>query len=437
MSSRLTKARWLALSILAGQWDEQAIADRLQRALPQGFSDAGKLTARLRVRFDDSSPPGVDALIDYILSEPLLAPVLDKDFIKGPLLDSPVMSTAPAALVTLPLPELTTWTDVSAWLSLTDKETAWFAVCRSQQSRITEPRLHHYRYAWMPKRSGGMRLIEAPKSRLKAIQRKILHEILNRVPPHSSAHGFCRGRSTKTFAAPHVGQEAVLRLDLKDFFHSVPVPRIGALFRRLGYPSTVSWLLQGFCTTSLSPSLAGKPYEDLPWQQRKRLEGKHLAQGAPTSAQLANLCAWRLDCRLDGLARRFGLSYTRYADDMAFSGPYSLAQRRDFLEALVGAIALDEGFRLNHRKTRLRLESQRQYLAGIVVNEKVNSRRAEWDRLKAILHNCRKNGPQSQNIDDHPDFEAHLRGRVAYLSWLNPQRAAKLERLWADIDWSA
>ncbi len=437
MTSQLTKARWLALSILAGSWDEQAIADRLRRALPQDFDQVDKLTARLRVRFDDASPPDVDTLVDYVLVEPLLTPILDKDVIKGPLLDSPVMSAAPATLVTLPLPELETWTDVSSWLSLTDRETAWFADCRSQQSRVTEQKLHHYRYAWVPKRSGNMRLIEAPKARLKAIQRTILREILNRVPPHSSAHGFCRGRSTQSYVAPHVGKEVVLRLDLKDFFHSVPVARIGALFRQLGYPSTVSWLLQGFCTSSVSPSLAGKPYDDLPWKERKQLEGKHLAQGAPTSAQLANLCAWRMDCRLDGLAKQFGLAYSRYADDLAFSGTHKLARTADFIEALVGAIAMDEGFRLNHRKTRLRLRSQRQCLAGIVVNEKVNCRRAEWDRLKATLHNCRRHGPKSQNVGNHRDFEAHLRGRIAYVSWLNPNRAARLEKLWAEIDWNA
>jgi len=437
LTSKRTKARWLALSIQSGSWDQTAIADRLRRALSPGFGGLAKLAARLRFRFDETSPPDLDTLVTFLLQEPLLVSVFEGATIKGPLLDPPVMAALPKGLITFPLPKLATWSDVGSWLGLSDKETAWFADSRSQQASLTEKKLHHYNYFWVPKRSGSLRLIEAPKSRLKAIQRKILKEILNYVPPHPRAHGFSRGRSTKTFVGPHVGQEAVLRLDLKDFFHSVPVARIGALFRRLGYPKTVAWLLQSLCTNSASPSLVGEPFESLPWDERKRLQSKHLAQGAPTSAQLANLCAWHLDCRLEGVAKQFGLRYTRYADDMALSGPYRLAKTSEFIEALVGGIAIDEGFRLNHRKTRLRLRSQRQCLAGIIVNEKPNCRRADWDQLKAILHNCRKYGPRSQNDDGHPDFKAHLRGRLAYMSWLSPSRGEKLWLMWNKIDWKA
>ncbi len=435
MTSKATQARWLALSILSGRWDQAAVAERLSRALPPESTDLEKLGARLSFHFDESSPPGVDRLAGLLLEEPLLEAVFKAGAIKGPLLDPPVMGTTPGDLKTLRLPQLTTWSDVSDWLGLSDQETAWFADSRSQQASNTEKKLHHYNYFWVPKRSGSQRLVEAPKYRLKTMQQKILREILDSVPPHPSSHGFVRGRSTKTFAAPHTGQEAILRLDLKDFFHSVPMARIGALFRTLGYPRTVAWLLQGLCTTSVSPTLAGHAFKDLPWTKRKRLQAKHLAQGAPTSAQLANLCAWRLDCRLQGLANRFGFEYTRYADDMVFSGSYRLAKVSEFMEALTGAVAIDEGFQLNHRKTRLRLKSQRQCIAGVVVNEKPNCRRAEWDRLKAILYNCGRFGPESQNHDGHRDFQAHLRGRVAYLSWLNPSRGEKLMRLWKNIEW--
>jgi RNA-directed DNA polymerase len=435
LSSKLVQARWLALSIQSGAWERTAITDRLTRAIPTGHADPAQVAARLHFHFDELSLPDIDTLVAFMLQEPLLESVLASGAVRGPLLDPPVMGAKPDRLITFPLPDLATWRDIGLWLCLYDKEIAWFADCKSQQTNVTEGKLHHYNYSWVQKSSGGLRLIETPKSRLKDIQRKILRDILNRVPPHPCAHGFCRGRSIKTFVALHIGQEAVLHLDLKDFFHSVPVARVGALFRRLGYPRNVAWLLQGFCTHSISPSLAGKPFKDLPWNARKRLQGKHLPQGAPTSAQLANLCAWHLDCRLQGVADRYGFQYTRYADDLAFSGSSNLANMSEFVEALVGGIAIDEGFRLNHRKTRLRLSSQRQCLTGIIVNEKSNCRRSDWDQLKAILHNCIRYGPESQNHNDLHDFKAHLQGRLAHMLWLNPSRGEKLRLLWDKIVW--
>lgn len=207
------------------------------------------------------------------------------------------------------------------------------------------------------------------------------------------------------------------------------------MFRSLGYPQNVARALQGICTSSVSPSLAGTPFRHLSWHEQKRLQSKHLPQGAPTSSALANLCAWGLDCRLAALAERYGFRYTRYADDLAFSGDRSLARYAGFIETLVGAIAIEEGFMLNHHKTRLRLAAQRQKLAGVVVNERVNLQRSDWDRLKATLHNCVKYGAENQNRDGHPDFRAHLAGRVAHATWLNPARGEKLQSLFKKISW--
>jgi hypothetical protein len=300
---------------------------------------------------------------------------------------------------------------------------------------VIQSKLHHYRYRWMEKRSGSLRLIEIPKTRLKAIQRRILKEILNRVPPHLSAQGFTPGRSIKGFVQPHTGKAVVMRLDLKDFFHNVPVPRVGALFRRLGYPRSVAHLLQGLCTHTTSPSLAGNDFQTLPWRKRKRLLDKHLPQGAPTSPAIANLCVWRLDCRLRGLADRFALDYTRYADDLAFSGGRELLRLAHFLQEVIGAIAIEEGFEINHRKTRVHTQAQAQHLAGMVINLKPNLARPEFDRLKAILHNCARQGPNSQNRDDIDDFRAHLAGRIAYAVWLNPTKGERLNRIWRRIQW--
>lgn len=430
--------RLLALSILAGSWDKPALTDRLERALDNGPPNPRRLAARLIFHFDVGQPPARQALIDFLKGEDELRQRFERrDVRQGPniLLDPYVMGSPPDNMVAFPLPPLSTVKDLREWLGLFDHELAWFADSERRQCKVTESRLHHYRYQWIEKRSGLPRLIEIPKTRLKTIQRQILKEMLNRVPPHPGAHGFTRGRSSLSFVERHVGKAVVMRMDLKDFFHSVPVPRIGAAFRRLGYPWAVAHLLQGLCTHAASASLAGETFRTLTWESRKRLADKHLPQGAPTSPALANLCAWRFDCRLQGVADRFALDYTRYADDLAFSGGTELLRLAPFLQGLIGAIAIEEGFAINHRKTRVQTRAQSQRLAGVVINEKPNLPRVEYDRLKAILHNCIRLGPESQNRLGVDDFKAHLAGRIAYVAWLNPSKGERLKRMWSDIHW--
>jgi RNA-directed DNA polymerase len=174
----------------------------------------------------------------------------------------------------------------------------------------------------------------------------------------------------------------------------------------------------------------------LTWMEGKQLEVPHLPQGAPTSPALSNLCALHLDLRLDALAGSIGASYTRYADDLAFSGGEEMRRRAKRLELTVAAIAREERFEVNHRKTRVMRRSSRQTLTGIVVNDKLNIRRDEYDRLKAILTNCANRGAASQNRDAHADFRAHLIGRIGYVRTVNAQRGAKLHSIFERIDWS-
>ena len=438
MISYRTKARRLALSIIAGRWDKGALAERLSRVLCGGPPDPARLVARLLFHFEVGSPPSMRQLTKFLQDEELFHQFLENSGEKigqSILLDSPVMGLPPETLLTLPLPRLATWKDLRVWLGLFDNELAWFADRDGRQSKVVESRLHHYRYRWATKQSGQARLIEMPKSRLKAIQRQVLQELINRIPPHPCAHGFTRGRSCLTYVAPHVGKAVVLRMDLKDFFCSIPTARVAALFRRLGYPSTVAQILQGLCTHAVSPSLVGALYLGLSWETRKRLRHKHLPQGAPTSPAIANLCAWRLDCRLQGMSDHFGLDYTRYADDLAFSGSAELIRLAPYLQGLVGAIALEEGFRINHRKTRVKSQGQCQRLAGVVVNKKPNLRRREYDQLKATLYNCVRFGPESQNRRGHADYRLHLAGRVAHVTWLNPAKGERLQALWNRVQW--
>jgi hypothetical protein len=428
----------LALSILGGAWDKHALTDRIQHALEGGPPDPKRLAARLIFHFDEGQPPAKKRLIRFLKADDELRQRFDqqgKEERPLILLDPPIMGRPPDSMVTFPLPPLPTVKDLRLWLGLFDHELDWFADCERRQSKITHSRLHHYRYQWIEKRSGPPRLIEIPKTRLKMLQRQILKEILNRVPPHPCAKGFIRGRSIKHFVEPHTGKAVVLRMDLKDFFHTVPVARIGALFRRLGYPWAVAQLLQGLSTHASSAALAGETFQTLPWAMRKRLTDKHLPQGAPTSPAIANLAAWRFDCRLQGVADRFSLDYTRYADDLAFSGDRELLRLAPFLKGLIGAIAIEEGFEINHRKTRLQTQGQSQRLGGMVINQGPNLPREAFDRLRAILHNCVRWGPESQNREGVGDFRAHLGGQVAYAVWLNPVKGERLRRLWQRIEW--
>src|SRR5207248_9475177 len=136
----------------------------------------------------------------------------------------------------------------------------------------------------------------------------------------------------------------------------------------------------------------------------------HLPQGAPTSPALANLCAYRLDCRLDALARSLGAAYTRYADDLAFSGGEELERGARRFQVLVCRVALEEGFEVHTRKSRFMRRAVRQQLAGVVVNDRPNVKRADFDALKAILCNCARHGPASQNRDGRGAFRAYLPG---------------------------
>jgi RNA-directed DNA polymerase len=332
-----------------------------------------------------------------------------------------------------PVPSLPTPGRLADWLGLTAGELDWFADCK-RWNEDEEVRLRHYTLRWLPKPSGRYRLLEVPKSRIKAIQRRLLDGLLVHVPPHDAAHAFRAGRSLLGFAAPHAAQRLVLRLDLRDFFPSIRASRVHALFRRLGYPVAVARLLTGLCTHAVAPGQWPNPAASDP-AARQRFAMPHLPQGAPTSPALANLCAWRLDTRLAGLATCAGAAYTRYADDLAFSGGRDFERSARRFQVQVMRIALEEGLEVNARKTRFMRPGVRQQLCGVVLNAHPNVRRDEYDRLKAILHHCIAHGPHTQNRAGVPDFRAHLLGRIAWVERLNPQRGAKLRASFARICW--
>jgi hypothetical protein len=351
----------------------------------------------------------------------------------------PVMAPVPGAPSTWPVPHILTPGDLAAWLGLKVSELDWFADIRSWERCATSGRLRHYHYRWLEKRCGSARLIEAPKPRLKAIQQRILHEILNSIPPHHVVHGYRTGCSIKTFVAPHACRHVILRMDLQNFFPTIPLSRVMATFLTAGYPESVARLLAGLCSNSTPADV----WQDAPcylrgpdrWQLRRLYQQPHLPQGAPTSPALANLIAYRIDCRLSALATLVHVRYTRYADDLAFSGDEQFAHHAQRFGIHVAAIAMEEGFSVHPRKTRIMRRGVRQRLAGVVLNEHPNIPRADYDRLKAILNNCVRLGPEGQNQHGHHDFRAHLAGRVSYVEMINPDRGRRLRDLFRRIQW--
>jgi len=334
---------------------------------------------------------------------------------------------------------ISTLAELSTLLDLSLGELDWFADTKKWNRRAAPGHLHHYRYEWR-RRSGRVpRLFEVPQSRMRAVQRTVLASILSAVPTHDAAHGFVPGRSAITGAQQHTGSRVVIALDLVTFFARVTARRVYSTLRQVGYPEAVAHSLAGLCTNAVPHRvLSAMPPGGTPearFALRQALATAHLPQGAPTSPMLANLAVRRLDSRLEGWATHSGATYTRYADDLAFSGDALLLTRADAFVRGVQRIVLAEGHQLNALKTRVRKRSVRQTVTGIVVNERTNVTRTEFDRLSATLHNCVLHGPASQNREKHADFRAHLLGRITWVESLNPGRSARLRGEFARIRW--
>ncbi len=328
-------------------------------------------------------------------------------------------------------PQLETINDLLFWFGITGPQLDWLCDVKSLNSACPD-HLRHYHYHCIAKRSGGVRLIESPKTLLKSLQQKIANNILCHAPIHKAAHGFRAKHSCLSHASKHSGKSYLLVYDLAHFFQSIDWLPVYQVFRNLGYNKLISINLTNLCThrcRSDVPELS-----QLDPEQRQRVKRRHLTQGAPSSPVLSNAVMLRLDRRLSGLAKSAGLTYSRYADDLAFSTNQSRDWR--FLEPLVGSICIEEGLELNFKKSRRKASHQRQKLVGIIINNRPNIDRRYYDELKAILHNCIRHGAASQNRHNHPDFPAYLSGRIQYVNTLNPDKAEKLKSLYQRIDFS-
>lgn len=200
----------------------------------------------------------------------------------------------------------------------------------------------HYQEFWMRKRSGGYRMISTPDKDLQAIQSTIYSRILSSVTiVHPAAVGFRCGRSVVDNAAPHLGKRYVLKMDIHDFFGSIRSPRVRQTFKKIGYPENVSKVLGALCCLH-----------------------RHLPQGAPTSPALSNIVGYEMDRKLAALAAEYGLTYTRYADDLTFSGDVFPKEQ---IIPQVKRIIRDEKFEPNHKKTHFMNQSSRKIITGVSV----------------------------------------------------------------------
>lgn len=249
----------------------------------------------------------------------------------------------------------------------------------------------HYKRFGIRKKSGGIRIISAPMPRLKGAQYWVLHQVLNKMGHHQAAHGFAPRRSILTNAAEHLAKDVVVNIDLKDFFPSIDFKRVKGLFQKLGYSEKLATIFSLLCTEPDvdEVELDGKTYFVA--------KGKRtLPQGAPTSPAITNILCYKLDCRLSGLAKALGFSFTRYADDMSFSASGEAAGKVQQLLWRLRKIITEEGFVIHPKKISVMRKGARQEVTGIVVNKQPGINRKTLHRFRALLHQIKNEGLQNK-----------------------------------------
>ena len=292
----------------------------------------------------------------------------------------------------------------------------------------------HYRTFTIPKKSGGARTISAPEHMLKSLQtytNRILQAIYE-APDYVT--GFVPGRSVVDNAERHLGMNYVFNADLKDFFPSIPQARVwGALKARpFNFNGTVASAIAGLCCI-----------QEICMTEDGKLEEKYyLPQGSPCSPVLTNIVCHNLDWKLNGLARRFHLRYSRYADDITFSGNSNVfLEDREFM-AEFRRIVAEQNFTINEKKTRLQKRGERQEVTGLVVSDRVNVAREYVRDLDNLLYIWERHGhnsafakflshytPKENRHRGEPDMKAVIQGKLMYLRMVKGEDSPVWRRL--------
>ena len=260
----------------------------------------------------------------------------------------------------------------------------------------------HYRPVRLPKTNGEYRQLFVPDDLLKAVQRRINDRLLPLEPVSPYATAYRPGGSTRRNAAPHVGRPVLLKLDIRRFFDSLTYPLVSeSAFPKTRYSAQNRTLLTLLCT-----------YKNT------------LPQGAPTSPAISNIVLCPFDNTLGEWCRQNGIAYTRYCDDMTFSGDFDPKP----VIALVRAQLSPMGLFLNDRKTAVIRGGQRQSVTGLVVNERLNVPAAYKRQLRQEMYYCRQYGIANHlarcgRADDVDAYAAELYGRVCYVLSVEPDNA--------------
>lgn len=230
-----------------------------------------------------------------------------------------------------------------------------------------------YNHFEIEKKSGGIREISAPDPYLLFIQRQIVHLLLHSYQPTGQSHGFIHERSIVTNAELHINKNYVLNIDLADFFPSIKTNRIIFALESapFGFSKEMAQIIARFSVCD-----------------------SKLPQGAATSPILSNIVCQDLDNKLNQFAIKYKQTFTRYADDITFSG-YRRIYDTDFFKEL-NSIIRSEKFKIKKTKTRIQTRNNRQEVTGIVVNEKLNVNRKYVRQLRAMIH-YHKNGKGPDN----------------------------------------
>ena len=352
----------------------------------------------------------------------------------------------PARLAALGVPRLESAADIAAAIGIDPTELAWLTFHRRAA------RADHYRRFTIPKRSGGSRLVSAPKARLRVAQRWLLDTVLAGLTVHDRAMAFRPGRSILTNATPHLDQTVVIRVDLKDFFPSISFRRVKGLFASLGYNEGVATMLALLATEAPRATIVVDGE-----RRHVAVGGRRLPQSACTSPAITNLLCRKLDIRMATLAQRLGFTYTRYCDDLIYSHPQTNAAI-GILLTMVHAIVGSEGFTVNEAKTRVMRQQHRQVVTGLVVNRVMavaadpdsgrrqvttvsaspESRprvsRTDLRRFRAFLHQCRLDGLDAVSERSGRNALQYAHGYLAHIQMLQPGRADQIRR---DHPWLA